>query len=63
MIILCQVKRLFGSRNFLLFSSRLLNKQAVFFPNLSKAEKSREVEGERNDLVLSFQILEVAKVR
>ena len=52
---------LFGSSNFLLFSSRLKQKKAVFFPNKSKKEQSGSTD-ERNDLVLSNQILDAAKV-
>jgi hypothetical protein len=51
----------FGSRRFLLFSERLSKKQAVFFPNSSKKEKSGG-KGGHNDLILSNQILEAAKV-
>ena len=52
---------LFGSHNFLLFSSRLKQKQAVFYPNQSKKEQSGG-KAERNDLILSNQILDAAKV-
>jgi hypothetical protein len=53
----------FGSRRFLLFSERLSKKQAVFFPNSSKKEKSGGAgKGGHNDLILSNQILEAAKV-
>ena len=52
---------LFGSHNFLLFSSRLKQKQAVFYPNQSKKEQSGS-KAERNDLILSNQILDAAKV-
>jgi hypothetical protein len=54
----------FGSRRFLLFSERLSKKQAVFFPNSSKKEKSGGAAGKggHNDLILSNQILEAAKV-
>ena len=56
-----QVFGLFGSHNFLLFSSRLKQKQAVFYPNQSKKEQSGS-KSERNDLILSNQILDAAKV-
>merc|ERR1719228_3008506 len=52
---------LFGSHNFLLFSARLKAKQAVFYPNQSKKEQSGN-KSERNDLILSNQILDAAKV-
>ena len=55
-----QVFGLFGSHNFLLFSSRLKQKQAVFYPNQSKKEQSGS-KSERNDLILSNQILDEAK--
>merc|ERR1719192_2990375 len=51
---------LFGSHNFLLFSARLKAKQAVFYPNQSKKEQSGS-KAERNDLILSNQILDAAK--
>lgn len=55
-----KVFALFGSRNFLLFSSRLQKKQAVFLPNKSKKEQS-VAKDEKNDLILSEKILEAAK--
>jgi hypothetical protein len=57
-------RAVFGSRRFLLFSERLSKKQAVFFPNSSKKEKSGGAAGKggHNDLILSNQILEAAKV-
>ena len=51
---------IFGSSKFLLFSERLKAKQAVFYPNTSKKEKSGPA-GVKNDLVLSETILEAAK--
>jgi len=51
---------IFGSSKFLLFSERLHNKQAVFYPNTSKKEKSGP-SGIKNDLILSENILMAAK--
>eukprot|EP00092_Neocalanus_flemingeri_P109150 GFUD01140253.1.p1 GENE.GFUD01140253.1~~GFUD01140253.1.p1 ORF type:complete len:520 (+),score=97.82 GFUD01140253.1:64-1560(+) len=51
---------IFGSSKFLLFSERLVKKQAVFYPNTSKKENSGPT-GVKNDLVLSESILEAAK--
>merc|ERR1711915_92074 len=51
---------IFGSSKFLLFSERLHNKQAVFYPNTSKKEKSGP-SGKKNDLILSENILMAAK--
>jgi len=51
---------LFGSSKFLLFSERLPKKEAVFYPNTSKKEKSGPA-GIRNDLILSETILVAAK--
>ena len=51
---------IFGSSKFLLFSERLPKKQAVFYPNTSKKEKSGPA-GIKNDLILSESILVAAK--
>jgi hypothetical protein len=52
----------FGSRRFLLFAEQLAKKQAVFYPNSSKKEQSSGVKARFNQLILSNQILENAKV-
>eukprot|EP00090_Calanus_glacialis_P017219 TRINITY_DN26883_c0_g1_i4.p1 TRINITY_DN26883_c0_g1~~TRINITY_DN26883_c0_g1_i4.p1 ORF type:complete len:935 (+),score=234.23 TRINITY_DN26883_c0_g1_i4:53-2857(+) len=51
---------IFGSSKFLLFSERLQKKEAVFYPNTSKKEKSGPA-GIKNDLILSESILVAAK--